>query len=89
MYVDDMTIYLTNPKENVGPFMRELIRYGGLTGIQIHWTKSTILSLTDDTEQFDIDFPIQWVTGDTKYLGIWISRDMQEIWLANYGRTKE
>lgn len=87
MYADDMTVYLTNPKDNLGPVIREFIKYGGLTGIQINWAKSIILSLTDDTEQFVPDFPIRWATGDTKYLGIWVSGDIQELWLANYGRV--
>lgn len=81
------TLYLINPKENLALVLRELVRYGGLTGIQINWAKSIILPLMDTTEKFDTEYPIHWTEGETKYLGIWISRDMQELWLSNYGQV--
>ena len=46
MYADPMTVYVRHPEENVPPLIREFIRFGGLSGMTINWTKTVIFLLT-------------------------------------------
>lgn len=85
LYADDITIYMMDPEANFDPLMREVIRYSGLTGININWSKSTMLPLTDSTVRCHTEFQIDWAEGEVKYLGIKVSRTVHDIWLSNFG----
>lgn len=87
LYADDITLYLRDPETNLNPLLRECIKFGGLSGITINWSKSVIFPLTDTTRTCSAEFPLKWETSQVKYLGIWISRDVQELWNLNYGRA--
>ena len=34
-----------------------------------------------------MEYPMQWVNLAVRYLGIWVSRDVDELWRENYGRA--
>lgn len=86
MYADDITLYLRNPAENLNPLLRGILRFGGLSGININWTKSSLLPMTDIRQAIDLEFPLHWAPNEMKYLGIWLSRDIDTIMKMNYGR---
>lgn len=87
LYADDVTLYIRDPVVNLNPILREFIKFGGLSGVNINWSKSVIFPLTDTTSACTTDFPLKWEMSQVKYFGIWISRDIQEVWTLNYGRT--
>lgn len=78
---------MVDPKDNLAPIIRELIGYGELSGIKINWGKSVLFPLMSGTRPFQTEYPLAWATGPTRYLGIWLSTDINEIWSENYGRA--
>lgn len=50
-----------------------------LTGKNLHYSHVTV--------PFELDYLLCWAEGPVKYLGIWLSRDVQELWNMNIGRT--
>ncbi|XP_078496433.1 butyrophilin-like protein 9 [Lissotriton helveticus] len=84
---DDVTLYVGNPTENLNPLLREFVRFGGLSGISIKWSKSVIFPLTDNTLEVHSDYPLRWEADEVKYLGVWSSRKLQDIWTLNFGRA--
>lgn len=85
LYADDVTLYICNPEQNLDIVLREFIKFGGLSGITINWSKSVIFPLTDSTNTFTSEYPLKWERDQVKYLGIWISRNVQDLWTLNYG----
>lgn len=86
LYADDIILYVKNPSDNLEPLIREFVCFGGLSGIVINWSKSVTFPLTEVTTQTQMELPLQWTQDPVKYLGIWISRDPEELWCSNYGR---
>lgn len=86
-YTDDMLLYIRDPATNLSPIIREVIRFGGLSGLTINWDKSLIHPLTPATIQTLLDFPLQWTTDPIRYLGIQIYADADQVIRANYGRA--
>lgn len=86
MHADDITLYIKHPAENLNPVLREILRFGGLSGINLNWAKSSILPITDTSQDFNLEFTLQWAPGEVKYLGIWLSRDVDTILRMNYGK---
>lgn len=78
-YADDITLYVQHPDDNLHPLLRELLRYGGFSGITINWGKSAIMPLTNKHLNMTLEFPLQWADAEVKYLGIWLSRDVQQL----------
>lgn len=87
LYADDVTLYMVNPVENLAPMTREIVCYGALSGIHINWNKSVLFPLTTATTTFPTEYPFVWASGPTRYLGIWLSRDVQTLWSENYGKA--
>lgn len=87
LYADDIALYMVHPEENLSPMIREVMHYGALSGVNTKWRKSVLFPLTKSTRQFDPDYPLTWATGPVRYLGIWLSQDVNLLWSENYGRT--
>lgn len=87
LYADDITLYMVNPKDNLASMTHDVVWYGGLSGVTINWNKSVIRPLTPDTQAFNTDYPMAWASGPIRYLGIWFSTNLPELWLSNYGRV--
>lgn len=34
-----------------------------------------------------MEYPLKWADGTVQYFGIWLSRNVQELWNTNYGRA--
>lgn len=85
-YAEDITLFIKHPQTNLQPALRELTHFGGLSGVQINWKKSTLFPFPG-TAPFELDYPLCWAQGPVKYLGIWLSRNIQELWNMNVGCT--
>lgn len=87
LYADDLVLYMVRPEENLAPMLREVERYGALSGITTNWKKSVLFPLTEHTKEFSNEYPLVWAGGPVRYLGVWLSQDMQTLWTENYGRV--
>lgn len=85
LYADDVILYVRQPQQNLAPLIREVSRFGLYSGLKMNWNKSVIFPLTSGTKQWDCEFPLIWCTEPTKYLGIHIHLDKQQIIRLNYG----
>lgn len=87
LYADDIILYVGFPQVNLDPLIREIIRFGLHSGLQINWSKSVLFPLTPSTQQWECEFPLFWCPDATKYLGIHIHLDTEQIISLNYGRA--
>lgn len=85
LYADDVILYVRQPQQNLAPLIREVIRFGLFSGLHINWNKSVIFPLTTGTKQWELEFPLLWCADSTKYLGIHIHLDKNQIIRLNYG----
>lgn len=44
------------------------------------------MPLTNKHLNMTLEFPLQWADAEVKYLGIWLSSDVQQLWSLNFGR---
>lgn len=86
LYADDI-LYVRKPHINLEPLIRETIRFGLLSGLKINWGKSVIFPLYTCTAQSTCEFPLEWCSESTKYLGIHIHLDSSQVISLNYGRA--
>ncbi|KAJ1203235.1 hypothetical protein NDU88_007027 [Pleurodeles waltl] len=71
---------------NLDILLTEVVRFGTFSGIVMNWSKSVVLPLTRHTARFPSRYPVEWAEGPVRYLGVWLSCDVETLWLANYGR---
>lgn len=48
-YADDTLLYIRDPERNLSPVLREVVRFGDLSGLKINWDKSIIFPLAPST----------------------------------------
>lgn len=72
LYADDMLLFVREPQTFLSPILREYIRFGYFSGLNINWSKSIIVLLTISTSPHTLEFPLTWSTEPVKYLGVWV-----------------
>lgn len=87
LYADDMLLYVWDPAANLPRLLREYVKFEGISGLGINWTKSTVLPLTAGMTEVDTEFPLGWASDPVKYLGVWVHRDPVHVITMNYGRV--
>lgn len=60
LYADDLTLYIKNPHDNLNPVLREITKFGAISGIQINGSKSAVFLLTESTKPHQLDYPLAW-----------------------------
>lgn len=45
MYANDITLYIRKLEENLHPVLREVVQFGGMPGVNISWSKSTLFPI--------------------------------------------
>lgn len=86
-YADDTLLYIRDPASNAPPVLREVVQFGGFSGLKINWTKSVVFPLTPVTTPEELEFPLTWTTEPVCYLGIQLHTDPEVICTENYGRA--
>lgn len=86
-YADDTLLYVRDPATNVSPVLRDVVQFGGYSGLKVNWTKSIIFPLTSSTVPEELDFPLTWPMDSVRYLGIQIHTDPEVICTENYGKV--
>lgn len=84
-YADDTLLYIRDPERHLSPILREVVRFGCMSGLCVNWSKSIIFPITPCTSQFEPEFPLQWSTEAVRYLGIWVHTDAEVVLKENYG----
>lgn len=89
MYADDILLFVRHPTDNLHPVIEELGRFGAMSGLMINWDKSvlfpfTAAALVDETEHL-----LRRAGDTTKYLGVHLHRDKEQVICLNYGPAVE
>ncbi|XP_078540693.1 uncharacterized protein LOC144826172 [Lissotriton helveticus] len=88
-YADDTLLYVRDPETNLAPLLREVVRFGALSGLKVNWDKSLAFPLTETTRQFEMEYPLRWTTDPVRYLGNRLHTDAATVFLENYGRAMD
>lgn len=83
-YADDTLLYIQDPERHLSPILREVVRFGCMSGLCVNWSKSIIFPITPCTSQFEPEFPLQWSTEAVRYLGIRVHTDVEVVLKENY-----
>lgn len=86
LYADDMLLYVREPKTYLPGLLREYVKFEGVSGLGINWTKSVVLPLTAGTAEVATEYPLSWARDPVKYVGVWVHRDPVQVITMNYGR---
>uniref|UniRef100_A0A8C5PGP4 Reverse transcriptase domain-containing protein n=1 Tax=Leptobrachium leishanense TaxID=445787 RepID=A0A8C5PGP4_9ANUR len=86
-YADDMLFFLTDALNALPAVVAAFERYGRLAGMKINMTKSEILNISlpaGTAAGLAAAFPFHWCKTKMKYLGIWISPSLQDLYALNF-----
>lgn len=78
-YADDTLLYVRDPERHLSPILREVVRFGGMSGLRVNWSKSIIFPITPCTTPFTPEYPLHWSTDAVRYLGIQIHTDAEVV----------
>lgn len=87
LYADDVVVHVRDPETHLSPLLREFIKFRRFAGLQINWSKSSIIPLTDTTTPHIPEFPLEWQIDPVRYLGIWYHRDPNIVLRENYEKA--
>lgn len=85
MYADDVIMYITSPETTL-PALKETIKeYSELSGYKINETKCESITVGNElTQTAKSNFNLKWNQDKIKYLGIFIHKDLNKMYDANY-----
>lgn len=89
LYVDDILLFVRWPRENGTPLISEPSRFGTVSGLKINWEKSVLFPITDLAVAEGNDCLLKVEKDTTKYLGVHLHRDKQQMIQLNYGPVME
>lgn len=86
LYADDIIIYLTNPESSIVPLMEIINNFGSISGYTLNVSKSEVM-LSDCVikEEIKKQYNFHWDTETIKYLGIKITKDLDNLFVKNFG----
>uniref|UniRef100_A0A1A8CBK3 Reverse transcriptase domain-containing protein n=1 Tax=Nothobranchius kadleci TaxID=1051664 RepID=A0A1A8CBK3_NOTKA len=85
LYADDVIIYLQNPDTTFTKLMAALKEFGGKSGYKLNITKTQILTLHfRPSQSCRQEFKLNWDADKMKYLGIYLTRDLNALYEINY-----
>ena len=92
LFVDDMILYIENPKDSTKKLLELTNEYGKVAGYKINTQKSLAFLYTNNKKtereiKETITFPI--VTKRIKYLGIHLPKETKDLYIENYKNTAE
>lgn len=81
-YADDLLLYISQPEISIPNILKALDTYGGLSGFKLNLGKSEALNISIPEARLrnvKANFQFKWATSYIKYLGVFISADLQKI----------
>lgn len=87
MFADDTVAYLTNPTSYLSNLISVIDDFGALSGFSINYSKSELYPLdllTLEKQHIQSHFNFRWVRSSWRHLGVLISLDLKNLYVANY-----
>ena len=85
LYADDLLLYVTDPKSSLPHLMDTLEDYSKSSGYKINYAKSEIMPLNVSAHNQSASINcFKWSPKGLRYLGIFISNDLNQIYKLNY-----
>ena len=84
MYADDSSFILSPQARSLQSLIKDLDNFSGLSGLNIHYNKCTILHI--GTFTLPCSLPIKWADGEVDILGIHITKYINELSTMNFNR---
>uniref|UniRef100_A0A8C5Q087 Reverse transcriptase domain-containing protein n=1 Tax=Leptobrachium leishanense TaxID=445787 RepID=A0A8C5Q087_9ANUR len=86
-YADDLLFFLTDVRQSLPAVLGTFESYGKLAGLKINMTKSEILNVSvpdGEAARLRDTFPFHWCDIQMRYLGIWLTPTLQELFALNF-----
>ena len=87
MFVDDMILYIENPKDNIRKLLELISEFSKVAGYKINTQKSlAFLHTNNEKSEREIKESIPFIiaTKRIKYLGINLPKETKELYTENY-----
>ena len=87
LFVDDMILYIENPKDATGKLLELINEFGKVAGYKIHAQKSIATLYTNDEKsegEIKETLPFTTATKRVKYLGINLPKETKDLYAENY-----
>lgn len=84
LFTDDTLLYLTNLEQSFSALTEEINRFGKSSGYKVNKTKSSVLFLKQERLHSTIRHPFLNAPQGFKYLGIFITPNINSLVSANY-----
>ena len=84
LFVDDMILYIENPKDATRKLLELINEFGKVAGYKIHAQKSLAFLYTNDEREIKETIPFTIATKRIKYLGINLPKEVKDLYSENY-----
>ena len=87
LFVDDMILYIENPKDSTRKLLELINEYSKVAGYKINTQKSLAFLYTNNEKierEIKETIPFTIVTKRIKYLGIYLPKETKDIYIENY-----
>lgn len=86
LYADDMLLFVSDPLHSLPRLLDLLKGFGEISGYKVNFQKSELMPLgkTAGEPLFTYPIPFKVNFNKIKYLGIWVTRNCNELYKANY-----
>ena len=87
LFADDMMVFLQNPTESTKKLVHIINNFSKVAGYSINAHKSLVflyISNTSQSQELERETPFKITLHKIKYLGIYLPRQVQELYEHNY-----
>ena len=87
LFVDDMNLYIENPKDSTRKLLELISEYSNVTGYKINTQKSFVFLYTNNEKserEIKETIPFTIATKRIKYLGINLPKEIKDLYIENY-----
>ena len=85
LFVDDMILYIENPKDSTRKLLELINEYSKVAGYKINTQKSLAFLYTEKTErEIKETIPFTIAMKRIKYLGVYLPKETKDLYIENY-----
>lgn len=85
LYADDILVLLKDPSHSTPHLMNTIQSYSKVSGYKINWSKSEAMPISGlNSGNLMAQFGFKWIPKGMKYLGIKLSREVEEMPILNF-----
>lgn len=90
LFADDIIIYLSNPDYTFPKLLMLLKDFGGKSGYKLNISKTQVLCIKyRPADSIRRSYKLKWDSGKIKYLGVYLTRELNTLYEANYNKVNE